>query len=190
MPDAYYDRMSTINDTDSDASFQGRVLAWKVAWSFATEHFPIGAGFDGPQQTVVFNHYIPGAAFHAAHSIYFEVLGDNGFIGLAIFITILALAFINCSKIRKATRGKPELQWARDLATMIQLSLVAYCVGGSALSLAYYDMFYIWALVLPPLLIIVQQQVGEKAKEPAIRFRPLAPQAAESRHYASVTDTT
>jgi hypothetical protein len=73
---------------------------------------------------------------------------------------------------------------------MIQLSLVAYCVGGSALSLAYYDMFYIWALVLPPLLIIVQQQVGEKAKEPAIRFRPLAPQAAESGHYASVTDTT
>jgi probable O-glycosylation ligase (exosortase A-associated) len=162
MPGEYYERLATLNDTDVDGSFQGRVQAWQVAYFYARDHFPFGAGFDGPELSSVYQSYFPGEAFRAAHSIYFQVLGDTGFIGLGIYLAILLLAFLNCWRIRKATRGKPELTWARDLATMIQLSLVAFCVGGAALSLAYYDMALVWAAgILPALWKLVRQTAAQ-----------------------------
>ena len=38
--------------------------------------------------------------------------------------------------------------WARDLASMIQVALVGFWVGGSFLGLAYWDYPYILAIVL------------------------------------------
>ena len=188
MPAAYFDRINTLNDVDGDASFQGRVTAWRVAYSYARDHFPFGSGLDGTQEAGIYFQYAPGETFHVAHSIYFQVLGDSGFVGLGLFLTLIILALLNCSRIRKATRNQPELLWARDLATMIQLSLIAYCVGGAALSLAYYDMFYIWILLLPPIWHLVSQRQIQKSKTPAMGFNALGPRAAEGRHYASVSD--
>ena len=157
MPQSYYARLSTINSAESDGSFEGRVTAWKVAFDYARDHFPIGAGLDGPQNPKVFNHYFPTQPYRAAHSIYFQVLGDNGFAGLAIYLVLIALVFVNCSRVRKAARDRPEFSWARDLATAIQLSMVAFCVGGAALSLAYSDFLFIWAGLLSRILALVQQ---------------------------------
>jgi putative inorganic carbon (hco3(-)) transporter len=165
MPQTYFNRMSTIDHAQDDGSFQGRVDAWKVAFDYARDHFPVGAGFDGPQQPKIFNHYLPGHDFHAAHSIFFQVLGDLGFMGLAIYLVILFLVFRYCSRIRRAARLRPELAWAHDLATAIQLSMVGFCVGGSALSLAYSDFLFIWAGLLPQLYLLVRQV------EPQMRWR-------------------
>jgi len=143
MPQNYFDRLDTIKTASSDPSFHGRVVAWKVAWSYATEHFPFGDGMAGGQLPAVFNHYFPSEETHAAHSIYFQVLGDNGFIGLILYVAILVTAFSYCSRIRKATRGINELHWAYELTGMIQLSLFVFCLGGAALSMAYYDVLFI-----------------------------------------------
>jgi len=143
MPQDYFNRLDTIKTASSDPSFHGRVVAWKVAWSYATEHFPFGDGMAGGQLPVVFNHYFPTEETHAAHSIYFQVLGDNGFIGLILYLAILVTAFFYCSQIRKITRGVDELHWAYELTGMIQLSLFVFCLGGAALSMAYYDVLFI-----------------------------------------------
>lgn len=148
MPTAFWDRMLTITSANSDASFQGRELAWSVAWRYATDHFPFGAGFYGPQLPAVFHMYFPQVLPHAAHSIYFEVLGDNGFVGLAIYLLILGGAFVKCSTIIRASRGVPDQEWLHDLAKMIQLSIFAFCVAGAALSMAYYEGFIVCIGVL------------------------------------------
>ena len=133
----------------------------------------------------MFFHYIPVTETHAAHSIYFQVLGDTGFPGLAIYLVILFLAFLNCYRIRKATRKRPELEWAYDLATMIQLSLVAFCVGGSALSLAYYDIPFIWAGgVLPALWKLVQLTASHAQRPRKIGVPAFASLANERESYA------
>jgi probable O-glycosylation ligase (exosortase A-associated) len=164
MPQSYYDRLSTIDDASSDGSFQGRVTAWNVAFDYARDHFPIGAGLDGPQNPQVYNHYFPTQPYRAAHSIYFQVLGDNGFAGLAIYLVLLALVFVNCSRARRAARDRPEFSWARDLATAIQLSMVAFCVGGAALSLAYSDFLFIWAALLSRILALLGQRQTEAVR--------------------------
>jgi probable O-glycosylation ligase (exosortase A-associated) len=164
MPQQYFGRMDTIQTANSDASFHGRVVAWNVAWRYATEHFPIGAGLSGCELPQVFNHYFPDEPTHSAHSIYFQVLGDNGFIGLGLYLAILATLYIYSAQIRRATRGVEEYSWAFELTGMIQLSLFVFCVGGAVLSLAYYDMLFINIGLLSALRGIVARTRPMKVK--------------------------
>lgn len=139
MPASFWQRMDTLHNVSADTSFEGRVQAWHVAFGYAKDHFPFGAGYNAPALDAIFHYYEPGAVLHVAHSIYFEVLGDQGFVGLAIYLAVILLSFRNVRIVIRQTRDRPELAWANDLANMIFVGLVAYCIGGAALSMAYYD---------------------------------------------------
>lgn len=165
MPEHFFNRMGTINTAMQDQSFEGRLDAWRIAFLYASDHFPFGAGFYGPQLAAIFHQYLPDQIPHAAHSIYFQVLGEHGFIGLGIYLTILAAAFLGCSRIISVTRGLPEQRWAHDLAIAIQASLFVFCVAGAALSMAYYDLLIIEVAVLLMLREIIL--LGGKQKRPA-----------------------
>jgi probable O-glycosylation ligase (exosortase A-associated) len=164
MPQSYVDRINTIQNAGSDSSFQGRLAAWKVALGYAEDHLPFGAGFAGATTPQIFARYAPGEDSHAAHSIYFEVLGDNGFVGLALYLVILFLCFWNTFVIRKRTKRNPEMAWMYDLAGMLQLMLFVFCVGGAALSFAYYDMLFISAGLLSAMRAMVPQTSKWRAK--------------------------
>jgi len=158
MPQSFWDRMSTIGSAESDTSFHGRDVAWQVSWDYARDHFPFGAGFYGPQLERVFHAYFPTEDARAAHSIFFQVLGEHGFIGLAIYVAILAGALLKCFRIVALCRDRPDLAWARDLAVMIQMSLFMFCVAGAALSMAYYDIFVICVSLLVPLSVLCAER--------------------------------
>jgi probable O-glycosylation ligase (exosortase A-associated) len=171
MPAHFFHRMDSIGVAQQDASFEGRVHAWKVATMYASTHFPFGAGFNGPALGFIYNRYYPGEIPHVAHSIYFEVLGDHGFIGLAIYLAILASAFLRCAKTIRATRDRPELRWAHDLAIAIQSSLFVFCIAGAALSMAYYDLFIIELGLLLPLyeLAVRDRAISKQSWSPSMR---------------------
>ena len=59
MPETFWNRMNTIQSTQGDASFHGRMVAWQVAYEYANDHFPFGAGFYGPQLAPLFHSYFP-----------------------------------------------------------------------------------------------------------------------------------
>ena len=143
MPDAFWERMHTLHNVSADSSFEGRVQAWHVAFMYANDHFPFGAGFDGTAVGVLFHYYMPNVPPHVAHSIYFEVLGDQGYPGLALYLLILAFGLRNARIVMRQTRNRPELAWAHDLANMMWISLITYYVGGAALSVAYFDGFLV-----------------------------------------------
>jgi hypothetical protein len=95
---------------------------------------------------------------------------------------ILASAFVNCSRVKRLARGRTELEWAFDLADMMQLSLFAFCLGGSALSLAYYDVFFIWVGLSQALYLYVLKQLPEGAKVKQRKFEGVT--GAERVSYA------
>jgi probable O-glycosylation ligase (exosortase A-associated) len=169
MPETFFHRAATISETSDlsagtasvDASFQARLDSWWVAWAYASDHFPLGAGFGGLTLPAIYNYYVPGHFAYVAHSIYFQVLGDLGFVGLAIYLIILAAAFFKCSRIMSVTKDAPELLWAYDLAVAIQASLFVFCVSGAGLSAAYYDLLYIELGMLLPLWQIARAAVPE-----------------------------
>jgi probable O-glycosylation ligase (exosortase A-associated) len=159
MPDSFFDRLHTVNSLSSDDSFQGRLNAWEVAYRYANDHFPFGAGFNGATLVSTFATYLPHADAHAAHSIYFQVLGDHGYIGLALYLAILLLGLRNAGIVIRQTRDAPALRWARDLAEMIRVSLISFYVGGAALSMAYSDVY----LLLIAALSTLRQLTGPAA---------------------------
>lgn len=141
MPQSWYDRMSTINDYQEDASAQGRINAWHTAFNVAKSRVT-GGGFEmfGPK---TFYQYAPNPyAVHDAHSIYFEVMGEQGFIGFALFVTLGLMTWIRAQQVIKRNKYHPEHKWAADLAAMTQVSLVGYATGGAFLGLAYFDLPY------------------------------------------------
>lgn len=167
MPDQFFDRVNSMNDLQTDASFQGRLMAWQVSFHYAVDHFPFGAGFYGTQLPGVFHTYFPGQDTHAAHSIYFQVLGEHGFPGLAIYLILIASAFLLCFRIIGKARKKPETQWIADMAVALQASLFVFCVAGAGLSMAYYDLFVIEVLMLLPLGALVLKKEPRSVTAPA-----------------------
>jgi putative inorganic carbon (HCO3(-)) transporter len=142
MPATYFSRIDTIETYDEDASALGRLNAWHFAYNLASDNPLTGGGF-GAFTKDLFMVYAPDPLdFHDAHSIYFEVLGEQGFVGLFLFLLLWFLCYRTCGNIIKQVRGIENLKWAETLARMTQVGLVAYGVGGAFLGLAYFDLPY------------------------------------------------
>lgn len=141
MPAEWFSRMDTISEYQSDTSAMGRINAWWMAWNLALDRF-FGGGFN-IYNLVIFSVYAPiPDDVHAAHSIYFQVLGEHGFIGLLLFLLLWWVVWRDASKLRIEGRLQPETLWLSQLGAMCQVSLIGYAVGGAFLSLAYFDLPY------------------------------------------------
>ncbi len=142
MPDSWVNRMSGIGNYQEDASAMGRIGAWSSAWNSAF-HYPFGVGFDGarPELFAVYSAY-PDAAVLAAHSIYFEMLGNHGFVGLFLFVALFVATWRTAGWLRRQNFTAPETRWCSELGMLCQVSLAGYAVGGAFLSLSYFDLPY------------------------------------------------
>ena len=141
MPDSWTNRMSTIETYQDDNSAMGRINAWWTAWNIAL-HYPTGVGFN-PARPELFGRFSPNPLqINAAHSIYFQVLGNHGFVGLFLFLGIWFACWRAAGWLRSQKRVAPEAKWTAELGAMCQVSLVGYAVGGAFLSLAYFDLPY------------------------------------------------
>lgn len=141
MPESWTSRMSTIKTYDQDASALGRINAWWMAFHLAKDHF-FGGGFM-IYTARVFAQYAPDPTdVHAAHSIYFMVLGEQGFIGLFLFLLLWFFTWRSAGRLIREGRKQAQTKWLSDLGAMSQASLMGYFVGGAFLSLSYYDLPY------------------------------------------------
>lgn len=96
----------------------------------------------------VYAAYAPDPRFVlVAHSIYFQILGEHGFIGLFLFLLVWFTTYREFSKVRRFGLSSPEHTWMADLAGMCQVSLVGYLVGGAFLSLGFLDLAYNLVLI-------------------------------------------
>jgi len=142
MPQQWYDRMSTIKTYQEDDSALGRINAWHTAFNVATDRIT-GGGFEAFTSAATFRQFAPDPMrVHDAHSIYFEVMGEHGFLGLGLFMLLGLFTWIRGSQIIRSCKQDPERKWAADLAAMIQVSLIGYAAGGAFLGLAYFDLPY------------------------------------------------
>lgn len=155
-PESWWQRMDTIQAADQDSSFMGRVIVWKLSTLIALDHPLLGGGLHAVQVPNVWAAYVsqfdrlsfiptdaPDINPHAAHSIYFEVLGDTGFLGLFIFLGMIAASFYSNWQITAAARGRPDLDWAVSLGRQVRVSLLVFVVSGALLSAAYHDLIFI-----------------------------------------------
>lgn len=141
MPDSWTERMSTIQDYTEDRSALGRISAWWNAWNLAFR-YPFGVGFDAARPEL-FAQFSPYPEYvHAAHSIYFQILGNHGFGGLVLFMGLWVSTWRSAGWLRREGAKVEEARWCADLGAMCQVSLLGFAVGGAFLSLSYFDLPY------------------------------------------------
>jgi putative inorganic carbon (HCO3(-)) transporter len=142
LPERWHERMGTISTYQQDESALGRINAWYFAFNLAVDR-PIGGGFRvfTPE---LFMEYAPEPRnFHDAHSIYFEVLGEQGWPGLILFLTLGLLVVLHTQRTVTRYRGHATQAWASELAAMLQVGFIGYAACGAFLGLSYFDLPYV-----------------------------------------------
>ncbi|MEG3640528.1 putative O-glycosylation ligase, exosortase A system-associated [Magnetococcus sp. PR-3] len=174
MPGKWQERMddffeiSTLYDMRNDFSMMGRLNSWVMAWELAKDRPIVGGGFN-TFTTDRFKQYAP-VPFerHDAHSIFFEVLAEQGFFGLTLFLFMHAFSIRMSLKTRRLCRRREELQWAVMLSSMLLISMVGYYMAGLFLGLAYFDLPYHLLSMMVILHQIVKKTImKEEAKKEA-----------------------
>lgn len=176
MPAQWTERMQSIGTYDADASASERLVLWGISLKLALANPLTGAGFTGPYNRSVVDTVAPGGPARAVHSIWFELLGENGFPTFTAWVTLTLAGVFYAFRIVAISKGRPELAWAYDLGRMSQVSIVAYLVSGSFLSLSYWDFYWTLLVVIAAAYTIARRevQVEERAASSGWRLRAFA----------------
>ncbi len=165
MPEKWHERMGTIATYSEDPSAQARLKAWSYALDVAARRPIMGGGFGAFAGNLIIGS---DSVARNAHSIYFEILGEFGYVGLVLFVMLGIATFRTGSWILRHTKGHPRLRWARDLAAMLQVSLVAFAAAGAFLNMAFFDLYYhlIALMIVTNGVVLVELRRAHGSAEP------------------------
>lgn len=142
MPESWYNRMDTIQTYEQDGSAMGRINAWWTAWYVALDHPLVGGGFNMFQRPTYIQYAPNPRSVLDVHSIYFQALGQQGFIGLFTFLGIMFGALLTLNRVARFARLHKELGWMSDMSSMVFVSIIGYATSGAFLGLAMFDYYY------------------------------------------------
>lgn len=153
LPESYTARMNTIENNKSDQSASTRLAVWGWTVDYARAN-PMGGGFnvylannlrfetksvETAGSTAVVKTEVVEDGARAFHSSYFEMLGEQGFPGLILWLVIHALGLIQMEILRRRwfKRTGDDEQWQAPLAVALQLAHVIYLVGALFVGIAF-----------------------------------------------------
>lgn len=164
ITDKWAERMGTIQTYEEDASAMGRINAWKAAWNIVMERPFQGGGFDGVSGAAIYRYSPnPQATASDVHSIYFEVLGEHGFVGFGLFAALLLSTLWSLRGLKQMSKGDPSRKWIADYSDMLQVSVIAFMVCGAFLGRAYFDLFYNVVIMAVILKVLAKKEIQKQA---------------------------
>jgi probable O-glycosylation ligase (exosortase A-associated) len=140
-------RMETSSDYMNENSALVRLLVWKWTLDFSTTH-PFGGGFDSYVTNTII---IPGNAANplggiefgrAFHSIYFEVLGELGYPGIAMFLGAGAISVLSLIGLSRKCRKIPDLAWVADMSDAVTTGTLVFLTAGAFVGIAFQPPFW------------------------------------------------
>jgi putative inorganic carbon (HCO3(-)) transporter len=172
LPERWISRQQSTIEYEEDPSAISRLEEWRFCWRVALDRPLTGAGF-GLYTNDMYRQYHPEfldmfKKRFSAHSIYFAILAEHGFIALAVFLAMMAFCFQSTWAIKRQVRGHPQLEWLKDYSDMIQVSLVGFLINGAFVEMQYFELVYhIPAVVASMRYITARALVAEQVAEPA-----------------------
>lgn len=141
VPQGYFDRLDTLSELKSDVSAMGRLENWTLAWEAALRNPLLGVG---PNNHIAYNHALfPEVQVRVAHSVYFQILGELGFVGLFLYLWFMILVFRSFGgALRGARLGQADsadIILVRSLAFWLLCGFAAYSVGAGLLNMLYIE---------------------------------------------------
>ncbi|WP_430654667.1 putative O-glycosylation ligase, exosortase A system-associated [Halorhodospira halophila] len=182
VPDRIQHEWETLVHWEEDASAGGRLDAWEVSWNIAMDAPLTGSGFGTMRLPHdLWNSYRDGPPRPrlAEHSIYFQVLGNLGFLGLFLYLSLIGFALVSLWRISRQARKAPETQWIGEWSWGVAVGLIGFLVAGAFLSLAYFTLFF----CMLALAIVLRREYMEAqpAAQLTAQRAPHAPATAPNR---------
>ncbi len=161
MPAKWTERMTTITSATEDASFQGRVDAWIINYKLAKQNPVTGVGLRNSYIRSIAAEADPARAEHAkaAHSIYFEILGGAGFVGLFLYLSLYASAMLIAWRLYLVGRKNDAAPWKWNFAYYAQFSLSVFPVGGASTSMEMWDGYLVVSGLISALAKLTSDKV-------------------------------
>ena len=152
MSQAWFDRMSTITNPNGESSAGQRLDIWKWTWSYVADH-PLGGGFNAYVISSFVRHEADGTEYtvtgRAFHSLYFEILGEHGYVGFGLFALMILTMFGTMFRVRRKTRGIAELEWLHDLMKALMMATLIYLCGAAFIGVGFQPpIYYFMAIVI------------------------------------------
>jgi probable O-glycosylation ligase (exosortase A-associated) len=193
LPQSFSERMSSIQEYKADESASTRLAIWRWTFEYAVDN-PFGGGFEAYRQNrlqyaltdtaeagavAAVKQEIVQDQGRAYHSAYFEMLGEQGFPGLAIFLLLHAIGIVRMEALRRRFRkAQGEDAWIAPLATALQMAHLVYLVGAIFIGIAFMPfMFHLIAAEIGLDNHLRRKALAEKG-EPRLSFRPAKPALA------------
>jgi putative inorganic carbon (hco3(-)) transporter len=82
-----------------------------------------------------------------------------------VFLGLILSSLATAHSIIRKTRDRPDLDWAKQLAAAVQVSIVGYCAAGAFLNLGFYDLFYVLVAILVCTKVVITQDVAAARRE-------------------------
>lgn len=153
LPSNWFERMDTIETYQEDASANQRIDSWWFCYNLARARL-LGGGFEcftpelyylyAPNPEINIKQKEDGTLeAHTAHSIYFEVLAEHGFIGLAIYLVCLLSILLSMRKLDKISRKLPNAGWISDYSRAFIVSIIGFMACAAFVSRAYFELFWV-----------------------------------------------
>jgi len=158
LPASFTQRMQTIENHQGDESASTRVAVWMWTLDYVKDH-PGGGGFDNYLQnsfTYVARSVVTDSGGsrletrivtdkgRAYHSAYFELLGEQGYFGFAVWALIHLICFIRTESIRRFYRKRdgPQEAWVSPFALALQQGHIIYMIGSLFVGIAYQPFIF------------------------------------------------
>ena len=173
-PGEWTNRMESITEADEDSSFLARVDAWVINWELAKANPITGAGLRTSYEPEVASLVVTDREPRAAHSIYFEILGGTGFVGLFLFLAFYASGVISALR---TSFNKSLTPWRRDFGRYSAMSLIVFAIGGSSVSMEMWEGYLI--------ILVLANAVGTLPDKVRPLGRPKTPMMDRIRERAA-----
>src|SRR4030095_1085396 len=102
-----------------------------------------------------------------AHSIYFQVMAEHGFLGFAVYMGVIVSSLVALRSIMSQTRRRPALKLHHDMAQMIEVSLLGFLIVGAFLSMSYFALFFPLIAITALLKVLVAEALAQEYAAPA-----------------------
>jgi putative inorganic carbon (HCO3(-)) transporter len=148
-PPQYYDKLKTTTQVEEGTADE-RIRSWKAGFAMYLDHPIVGVG--GGNSGLYLPQYITGVADpsrfwgRALHGTIPQLASENGTLGLIAYFGMVIIAVRQLLRLRRATDESPESLKISYFANSLLGGLLAYFVGATFLSTAYYPE--LWLLVL------------------------------------------
>lgn len=158
LPQSFTARMSTIENHEADRSASTRLAVWAWTLDYVKDH-PFGGGFEAyrSNQLVIETRAVESSGSSVAvnadtvtdqgrafHSSYFEMLGEQGWPGLILWLWVQVSGLWQMERLRARWRRKaaapgagPGDQWQAPLANALQQAQLVYLLGSLFVGIAF-----------------------------------------------------